>query len=110
SGIFVMPAVTSEAGLSAYAAALDFLARRYSLADGAHGRIHHWILHNEVNAGWVWTNAGEKSVLLYMDLYQRSMRTAYLIARQYNPWARVFISLEHHWNVTTDSHLYSGRE
>ena len=109
SGIFVMPDVSSEEGLSAYAAALDFLARRYSGTEGEHGRIHHWILHNEVNAGWVWTNAGEKSVLMYMDLYERSMRTAYLIARQYNPWSRVFISLEHHWTQPT-AHLYAGKE
>ncbi len=110
SGIFVMPAVTGEAGLSAYAAALDFLAQRYSRPDGQYGRIHHWIMHNEINAGWVWTNAGEKSVLRYMDLYQRSMRTAYLIARQYDPHARVFISLEHHWNEKSAARLYAGEE
>ncbi len=110
SGIFVMPAVTSEAGLAAYAAALDFLARRYSRPTGQHGRIHHWILHNEINAGWIWTNAGDKSVLLYMDLYHRSMRAAHLIARQYDPWSRVFISLDHHWNEKADPHIYAGRE
>ena len=109
SGIFVMPNVVSEDGLTAYAAALDFLARRYSRPDAKYGRIHHWILHNEVNAGWVWTNAGEKTPLLYTDLYHRSLRVAQLIARQYNSHAKAFISLEHHWNVRP-THIYAGRE
>ncbi len=110
SGIFVMPNMSSKEGVEAYAAALDFLAERYSRPDGQFGRIHHWILHNEVNAGWVWTNAGEKSSLLYMDLYERSMRLAHLIARQYDPRARAFISLEQHWTARMDSHCYAGRE
>jgi hypothetical protein len=63
-----------------------------------------------VNAGWVWTNAGEKTALRYTDLYHRSMRTAHLIARQYNPHARVFISLEHHWTMKPTPKFYAGRE
>ncbi|MBC8136225.1 MAG: hypothetical protein H8F28_10090 [Fibrella sp.] len=110
AGIFVMPDVISERGLTAYAAVINFLAERYSRKDGRYGRIHHWILHNEVNAGWVWTNAGEKSALMYMDLYQRSMRTVHLIARQYDPHARVFISLEHHWNMVPQANFYRGQE
>ena len=109
AGIFAMPDVTTAQGLNAYAAALEFLARRYSRPDAQYGRIHHWILHNEVNAGWIWTNAGDKTALLYMDLYHKSMRVAYLIARQYNPHARVFISLEHHWLAVPDARIYSGR-
>ncbi len=109
SGIFVMPNVSSEDGLAAYAAALDFLAQRYSRPDEKYGRLHHWILHNEVNAGWVWTNAGDKTPLLYTDLYHRSMRVAHLIARQYNSHSKAFISLEHHWNIRP-THIYAGRE
>lgn len=110
AGIFAMPDVSSEAGQTAYAAVMDFLAERYSRADGRYGRIHHWILHNEVNAGWVWTNAGEKSALRYMDLYVRSMRTAHLIARQYDRHAQAFISLEHHWNIVAQPNFYTGRD
>lgn len=110
SGIYVMPNLTSGPGVSAYAAALDFLARRYSRPDNRYGRIHHWILHNEVNSGWIWTNAGEKTALLYMDLYHRSMRVAHLIARQYNPHAQVFISLEHHWTLRPSPRFYAGRD
>ncbi|MCC7494254.1 MAG: hypothetical protein IT204_17985 [Fimbriimonadaceae bacterium] len=110
AGIFVMPDVTSAAGLTAYAAGLDYLARRYSDPQAGHGRIHHWILHNEVNAGWVWTNAGEQSAAVYLEWYQRSLRTAWLIARQYDPHARVYISLEHHWTMRQDPRSHPGRE
>ncbi len=109
SGIFVMPNVSSEDGMAAYAAGMDFLAQRYSRPDSRYGRIHHWIMHNEVNAGWVWTNAGDKTPLLYTDLYQRSLRVAHLIARQYDSHARAFVSLEHHWNIRP-THIYAGRE
>src|ERR1051326_3034939 len=106
--IYVMPNTGSQAGLGAYAAALDFLAGRYSRPDKRYGRIHHWIMHNEVDAGWEWTNAGEKSALLYLDLYHKSMRAMHLIARQYNPHAKVFISLTHHWSSRANHHCYAS--
>ena len=106
AGIYDMPDVASAEGLQLYTAAIHFLAERYSRPDEQYGRIHHWIMHNEVDAGWVWTNAGEKSELTYMDLYIKSMRAVYLTARQFNPHARVFISLTHFWNWTEDKHFY----
>ncbi|MBI5832935.1 MAG: hypothetical protein HZB16_11610 [Armatimonadetes bacterium] len=110
AGIFVMPDVTSQAGVEAYCAGLDYLARRYSDPAGGHGRVHHWILHNEVNAGWIWTNAGEKTDVQYMDLYQRSLRCAWLVARQYDAGAKVFVSLEHHWTMKQDPRCHPGRD
>ncbi len=109
AGIYVMPDVTHASGIQAYAAVLDFLSGRYCDPASTHGRIHHWILHNEVNAGWIWTNAGDKTPLVYMDLYQRSMRMAQLIARTRNRYTQSWISLEHHWNMQLD-HIYRGRE
>lgn len=107
SGIFVMPDMDSREGVEAYAAAIDFLARRYCTDAGP--RIHHWILHNEINAGWIWTNAGEKTDVLYMDLYHRSMRLVHLLARQYDQSSKAFISLEHHWNYTPEPRFYRGK-
>ena len=106
AGIYAMPNLATEEGLQTYAAVLNFLAERYSRPDKLYGRIHHWIMHNEVDAGWVWTNAGDKSELTFMDLYIKSMRVMYLIARQYNPHSKVFISLTHFWNWTEDPHFY----
>lgn len=110
AGIFVMPNLTSAEGVTAYAAALEFLAGRYCRGDRRFGRIHHFILHNEVNSGWVWTNAGEMPEPLYTELYSRSMRMVHLIARQYDPHAKAFFSLEHHWTATPGDKYYKGRD
>ncbi len=109
-GIFSMPNVTSEEGISLYGAALNFLAERWSRPDGKYGRVHHWIMHNEVDAGWEWTNAGDKPAIVYMDLYQRSMRLMNLIASQYDPNARAFISLTHFWTDRGGPHFYGSKQ
>lgn len=109
AGIFAMPNVTSEEGLQYYGAILKLMAERWTRPDGRYGRIHHWIMHNEVDFGWVWTNAGRKSDLQFMSLYHRSMRLADLIVRQYDPNARVWISLTHHWASTGTSDGYSSK-
>jgi len=96
-GIFAMPNVTSPDGIQLYGAILNLMAERWSKSGGPHGRVHQWIMHNEVDAGSEWTNAGEKSAVEFMDLYVRSMRMMDLIARQYDPNARALISLTHHW-------------
>lgn len=110
TGIYVMPNVSDPLGVQTYAAALEYLAQRYGRADARFGRIHHWIIHNEVNSGWVWTNAGKKSSLEYLDLYLKSMRMVHLIARIYNPSAQVFISLDHHWTTQYGQTGYKGRD
>lgn len=110
AGIYSMANVTSAQGLEYYAAIIDFLAQRYSRPDKKYGRLHHWIMHNEVDAGWVWTNMGEKPPLLFMDDYHKSMRTVYNIARKYNRHAKVFVSLTHYWNWTSDRHYYHPKE
>ncbi|QTN31834.1 hypothetical protein HZ994_05655 [Akkermansiaceae bacterium] len=108
-GIFAMPNVTSPEGIGIYGAALNYIVGRWSRKDGRFGRVHHWIMQNEVDAGWVWTNAGEKSALSYMDLYQRSLRLMDLIARQYDPRSRPFITLTHHWAHGGNAKWYGSR-
>jgi len=110
SAIFTMPNLTTAEGVLYYAAAMNFLAERWSRPDRRYGRVHHWIMHNEVDAGWVWTNAGPKTLPLYMDLYHRSMRLAHLIARQYDRQAKAFISLTHHWTWAYDPRFYGSKE
>ncbi|MGN6435267.1 MAG: DUF5722 domain-containing protein [Agriterribacter sp.] len=106
AGIYSMANMTSAEGVEYYAAAIDFLAQRYSHPDKKYGRVHHWIVHNEVDAGWVWTNMGEKDKLLFMDTYHKSMRLIHNIARKYNPHAKAFITLTHYWAWTVDKHFY----
>ena len=110
AGIYSMPNMTNPESVNAYAAALDFLASRYSRPDKKYGRIHHWIMHNEVDAGWVWTNMGEKTDLVFMDAYLKSMRMCYNIARKYNPHSEVFISLTHYWAWTSHPNFYPSKD
>ncbi len=110
AGTFSMANVTSADGVEHYLALLDFLAERYSRPGAAFGRIHHWIVHNEVDAGWVWTNCGEKPPVLFMDQYHKSMRLAHLVARKYDPHARAYISLTHYWTWTANHRFTPSRE
>jgi hypothetical protein len=102
SGIYSMANVASLTGVSYYAAITAFLADRYSRPDNLYGRITNWIIHNEVDAGSSWTNAGTKSMQTYTELYDRSMRTVYYTIRQYNPSGKVFISMTHYWTAFVD--------
>lgn len=110
SGIYSMPNMTTPASVDCYAAALDFLADRYSRADKKYGRCNHWIMHNEVDAGWVWTNMGEKSASIFMDTYIKSMRMCYAIARKYNPHSEVFVTLTHYWAWTSHPRFYPSKD
>jgi len=95
---FTMPNMGSIESVHCYAAALDFLASRYSREDNKFGRIHHWIIHNEVDAGNVWTNMGlDRPLHVFLDAYHKSMRLCYNIARKYDAHAEVLASFTHSW-------------
>ena len=108
-GTYAMPNVATMEGERYVSALYNLIAERWSRPDGQFGRVHHWIMHNEVDFGWVWTNAGKKSDLAYMDLYQRSMRLMHLATRQYDPNAEVFITLTHHWSIPGEPYAYGSR-
>lgn len=110
SGIYSMANFTDPEAVHLYAAAMDFLAQRYSDPSEGHGRVHHWIVHNEVDAGWVWTNMGETDSLTFMDTYHKSLRLINNIAKQYNAHSKAFITLTHYWNWTVDKHFYLSRD
>lgn len=97
AGIYSMGNMNSEVGTDAYRALVSFLAERYSRPDREHGWITHWVVFNEVDQGWIWTNMGDQPIQLYMDAYNKAMRLTWLEARRHNPTAEVFISLTHHW-------------
>jgi hypothetical protein len=103
-----MPNLTTARAFNQYAAALEFLASRYSETTSAHGRIHHWIMHNEVDQGQIWTNMGNQPMMRYLDRYIKSMRICYNIVRQYDPEASILGSYTHDW--TSDGGEYSPKE
>lgn len=103
-GTYVMPNLTDARAVARYVATLNTLAKRYNGITNNHGRIDHWIVHNEVDYGWQWTNMGEQPIEVYMDHYARSMRLVDAVTRRFNPHARTFISLTHRWNATDNQH------
>lgn len=96
-GYYTMPNMTTPEAVNLYAAGLTYLADRYSL--GAHGRVHNWIVHNEVDIPAEWTNMGDQPQMRYFDRYMKSLRMCYNILRQYDPNANVLLSFAHSWNL-----------
>lgn len=109
SAAYAMPNMNSQQSVTTYGAALHLLAERYSRSDGKFGSIHNYIVHNEVDAGWSWTNCGEKPLTYFFDLYHRSMRLVDLITRSENASARPYISLTHHWAEPGNRRFYSSK-
>ena len=105
-GSYTMPNLTTIESANYYAAALDFMAQRYCGNDFSHGRIHHFIMHNEVDMGYSWTNMGSPTMETYVDTYVNSMRIAYNIVRQYDQNAEIFGSFAHSWAVANDAKSY----
>lgn len=97
-GIYSMPNLTTLDTAAHYRATMHFLTERYSRADGAHGRISNWVLHNEIDQAGTWTNMGEQPLARYLETYMRSARIVHHSARNFDPHSRVFVSLTHHWS------------
>lgn len=111
AGAYSMPNLTSIESSKLYIAALNFLASRYNRSDGKYGRIHNWIVHNEVNSGSVWTNAGSKTLFDFIDIYMKSLRVTHLTVHKYDHSAEVFVSLDHYWQgKSEESGCYSSAE
>lgn len=110
-GIYSIPNLTAEAPTQFYQAALHHLAERWSREGGAHGRVTNWIMHNEIDQAATWTNMGAQPLARYLETYMRSMRIMYHRARLFDPHARVFMSLTHHWaKKSSGSGTYIVRE
>ncbi len=80
-------------------ALLEFCAERWSRPDQQYGRVSGYILGNEVNSHWWWANMGRVSMTEFADDYLRTLRLANTAIRRESSWARVYISMEHHWNI-----------
>lgn len=111
-GVYTMPNMTTLESVNCYAAAFDFLAKRYCTADNRYGRIAHWIMHNEVDGCIDWTNMGVKPLTVFTDTYIKSMRICYNIVRQYDKQAEVLGSFTHSWTQIANVGwwLYTSKE
>jgi hypothetical protein len=86
-------------GFAWFAACVEFLAERYSHPGFPHGRVVNYIVGNEVNTHWYWDNMGHVSMEEFARDYSRAVRICDTAVRKFSATDRVFISLEHHWNI-----------
>ena len=86
-------------GVRHFRACLEFLADRYSRPGAPHGRAVGFILGNEVNSHWFWSNRGKVRMEEFAEDYLRAARLAHTAIRTASSQARLYLSLEHHWNI-----------
>ena len=90
---------STEQSAAAFSACVEALAKRYSPANSRHGRVWNYIVGNEVNSHWFWANMGRVTMEEFADDYLRAVRACHIAVRKHSAHARVYISLEHHWNI-----------
>lgn len=101
-------------GAACFSTLLNFLAERYGGAHPEHGRMWGWIIGNEVNSPFLWYNLGETSLSEAASEYEKAVRLASACVTRFNPQARVYVSLDHHWNSAmpgiSDREAFKGRD
>jgi len=98
-------------GLRYFKASMEFLAERYSRPDRQCGRAVNFIVGNEVNSHWEWNNMGEATLEEFTEDYLRTVRVCNTAIHKVSEHSRVYVSLEHHWNMQSDGPLrsFAGR-
>jgi hypothetical protein len=103
----------TEEGRRWFEATLEFIAERWSRPDRKYGRVAGYIIGNEVNSHWWWANMGKVSMEEFAEDYLRVVQLAHAAVRSQSSWGRVYISLEHHWNIRygagTELQSFAGR-
>lgn len=88
-------------GQAYYQAFVEFLASRYSSGE-KYRCLKGMIVSNEIDSQYIWGNAGEKTVEEYMEEYTQTLRLTYLAGRKYFDNLRVYVSLDHLFNISYD--------
>ena len=89
----------TEAGVRCLRGCFEFLADRYSDPQVYGGRVANYILGNEVNSHWFWSNMGRVSMETFAESHLRAARLAATAIRTASSSARLYLSLEHHWSI-----------
>jgi len=104
----------TPAGRKWFGACLSFLAERWSRPDQQFGRVVGYIISNEVNSHYYWSNLGPATMHEFADDHLGTVRLAHRMIRQQSSWARVYLSLDHHWNIRYSAgdryQTFAGRE
>ena len=91
--------VVTADGVRHFRAAIQFLMRRYTRPDAAHGWLSSLVMGNEINSHFAWHNQGDALSSDVLDDYAVAVRLAWLTAQAFHRDVRVYISLEHHWTI-----------
>jgi|LakMenEpi03Aug12_release.lakeMendotaPanAssembly.Ray.scaffolds.fasta_scaffold217191_1 hypothetical protein len=89
----------TEEGRKWLGAAVEFLAERWGGESETVGRVRNWIVGNEVNSHWYWSNCGRVTMEEFTDDYLEAVRLIHQSVRKHSAEGQVFVSLEHHWNI-----------
>jgi hypothetical protein len=89
----------TEEGRGWLRATLEFCADHWSRPGQPYGRVAGYIMGNEVDSHWWWANMGPVDMTQFADDYLRTVRLAHDAIRHESSWARVYVSLDHCWNV-----------
>jgi hypothetical protein len=112
NGLSAFNTVTPE-GIRWFRGCVEFLAARYTDPERRHGRVLNFIIGNEINSHWFWYNLGRAPMETVADDYLRTLRLACTAVRRHSTGARVYVSLEHHWNIRCpggdDQQAFAGR-
>jgi hypothetical protein len=73
------------------------MASRWSGARPECGRVWGWIVGNEVNSHWIWSNMGSKPLNEAVAEYAQAFRIIHGSVRTASANARLYISFDHHW-------------
>lgn len=92
----------TEKGQAYYQAFVEFLASRYAGGQEKYRSLKGMIVSNEIDSQYIWGNAGEKTAEEYMEEYTETLRLTYLAGRKYYDNLRVYVSLDHLFNISYD--------
>jgi hypothetical protein len=90
--------VTPE-GQAWLTATMEFISERWSRPDEQFGRVSGYIIGNEVNSHWFWSNMGRVQMEQFADAYLEVVRLIHDSVRRQSSWARVYVPLDHHWGI-----------
>jgi Family of unknown function (DUF5722) len=99
--------VTPEGRAWLKAATLE-MASRWSGMRPECGRVWGWIIGNEINSHWMWSNMGEKALPEAVANYAQAFRIIHGSVRSASRNARLYISFDHHWGA--GMHGLSGKQ
>ncbi len=103
TGLISMFNLVTEEGLAHYQAFIAFLTDRYTREDKAFGRVVGMIVGNEVDAGFIWCNAGEMTLEAFTREYTNALRVTWQTAATIYSGMRIYVSLDHFWNSAMDA-------